>query len=530
MIIFGLCMSKRSGWNCPVELSKQEEKICNSLKFNGKLFVFLRTNRHLIFTEEISQKLLSMYKDYPRGTSPVCPSLLAMATLLQAYQQKSDSEAVLTAKFDTRWKMVLDCLSTEEAPFSQGTLCDFRHRLIKHNMDVILLEKSVEVAKEVGGFCYKQLRIALDSAPLQGAGRVEDTFNLIGHALELVIDCASKIKNIDESEIIREAGAKFIGSSSIKAALDIDWSDFSQKQNAINQLMSDVEAIKRWLGNQPTHITEHKILQESLSLLQTVLTQNIEPDPDGNGSKIIKGVAENRRISITDSEMRHGRKSSTRTINGYKQHIAIELDHKLILATSVRPANEPEHLAGQWLKPKVEKFGTVISQSIDRGYLASEWTSELYNQGKKVIAKPWNPATNGKYGKKEFNINLQENKVTCPSGNIANITGKLGRLRDKFPAGVCNNCMLKKMCSDSKTGRVISIHEQEAMLQDLKYFVETSEGRAEARERVKVEHALASVCNRKGPRARYIGLRLNEYDLNRTSMISNLHVAMRLAA
>lgn len=530
MIILGLCMSNQSNWNCPVKLSKQEEKICNSLKFNGKLFVFLRNNRHLIFTDEINQQLLSMYKDHPRGTPPIPPTLLAMATLLQTYQQKSDAEAVLSTKFDARWKMVLDCLNIEGAPFSQGTLCDFRHRLIKHNMDVVLLEQSVEVAKKVGGFCYKQLRIALDSAPLQGAGRVEDTFNLIGHALELVIDCAAQIKNIDESEIIREAGTKFIGSSSIKAALDIDWSDTVQKHNAINKLISDVEAIKRWLGNQQSHITEHKILQESLSLLETVLTQNIEPDPDGNGSKIIKEVPKDRRISISDSEMRHGRKSSTRTINGYKQHIAIELDHKLILATSVRPANEPEHLASQWLKPKVEKFGTVASQSIDRGYLASEWTSELYNQGKKVISKPWNPATNGKYGKKKFNIDLQENKVTCPSGKIANITGKPGRLRAKFHADVCNNCMLKKMCSDSKTGRVISIHEQEAMLQELKYFVETAEGRSDARERVKVEHALASVCNRKGPKARYIGLRLNEYDLNRTAMVSNLHIAMRVAA
>ena len=397
-------------------------------------------------------------------------------------------------------------------------------------MDVFLLEKTVDVAKEIGGFCYKQLRIALDSAPLQGAGRVEDTFNLIGHALELLIDCAAYIKKTDQSEIIREAGTQLIGASSIKAALDIDWSDSKQKRNAINTLLQDVKAVQEWLNVQPSYVTENKALKESLSLLETVLNQNIEPDPDGNGSKIIDGVAPDRRISITDSEMRHGRKSSSRTINGYKQHIAVELDHKLILATSVRPANEPEHLASEFLKPKVEKFGIVASTSIDRGYLAAEWTSELYNQGKKVIAKPWGSASNGKYGKKEFGIDLQQATVTCPSGQIANITGKLGSLRAKFSADSCNNCLLKKNCSDSKTGRVISIHDQEAMLQGLKYFVETPEGRAEARERVKVEHALASICNRKGPRARYIGLRLNEYDLNRTAMVSNLHIAMRLAA
>ncbi|TIE19131.1 DDE transposase, partial [Legionella pneumophila] len=95
---------------------------------------------------------------------------------------------------------------------------------------------------------------------------------------------------------------------------------------------------------------------------------------------------------------------------------------------------------------------------------------------------------------------------------------------------LCGACPIKNKCSDSKTGRVIQIHDQEKMLQALKYYVTSPEGRQEARERVKVEHALATICNRKGPRARYIGLRLNEYDLNRTAMITNLHIAMNLAA
>jgi len=197
-------------------------------------------------------------------------------------------------------------------------------------MDVMLLERTVEVAKEVGGFCYKQLRIALDSAPLEGAGRVEDTFNLIGHALELLVDCAAQIKQTNESEIIKESGTRFIGKYSIKAALDIDWSDVHEKNKAINILLQDVEVIRQWLGKQPASLTENQYLKEALSLLETVLSQNIEPDPDG-GSKIIEGVAPDRRISITDSDMRHGRKSSSRTINGFKQHIAIDLEHKLIL-------------------------------------------------------------------------------------------------------------------------------------------------------------------------------------------------------
>jgi hypothetical protein len=96
-----------------------------------------------------------------------------------------------------------------------------------------------------------------------------------------------------------------------------------------------------------------------------------------------------------------------------------------------------------------------------------------------------------------------------------------------FFADDCNNLRIQKKCTDSRNGRVISIRAQEAMLQDLTYFIETSEGGAEGRERIKVEHALTSICNRKEPRAWYIGAFFNEYDSNKTEMASSLHVALR---
>ncbi|WP_193248979.1 transposase, partial [Vibrio navarrensis] len=122
-----------------------------------------------------------------------------------------------------------------------------------------------------------------------------------------------------------------------------------------------------------------------------------------------------------------------------------------------------------------------------------------------------------------------EGSVMCPAGKVAMIkSGKVTQAR--FKSTECNACPKKADCTTSDKGRKIKIHEQEAMLQKLQKHVSTSQGRADARERVKVEHSLASICNRKGPRARYRGLRLNEYDLNRTAAITNLHIAMSLAA
>ena len=51
-----------------------------------------------------------------------------------------------------------------------------------------------------------------------------------------------------------------------------------------------------------------------------IRTQDLEPDPQGGGSRIREGVAADRRVSIADPEMRHGRKSKSKRFNGFKRH------------------------------------------------------------------------------------------------------------------------------------------------------------------------------------------------------------------
>jgi transposase len=55
--------------------------------------------------------------------------------------------------------------------------------MIATHMDHRLLARTVEVAAATGTFGSRNLRVALDSGPLWGAGRVEDAYNLLGHAL-----------------------------------------------------------------------------------------------------------------------------------------------------------------------------------------------------------------------------------------------------------------------------------------------------------------------------------------------------------
>jgi len=169
-------------WRPPIEPSLAEQTVMRLVR-RAKLFVFLREHRHELFDEGFQAELAAAWTDSPKGQPPVPPALLALATILQAYTGASDDEVIEATVMDRRWQLVLDCLDAERAPFSKGTLVGFRARLIAAGLDRRLVEQTVALAKAKGGFGDRALRAALDASPLWGAGRVEDTINLLGHAL-----------------------------------------------------------------------------------------------------------------------------------------------------------------------------------------------------------------------------------------------------------------------------------------------------------------------------------------------------------
>lgn len=514
-------------WNPPVELTQIEKMICKRLTRTGRLFAFLRQHRHELFDESFQAELARMYSDKPRGTKPKPPAMLALVTLLQAYERKSDAAAVEEAVFDRRWQMVLDCHGAETPPFSQGVLVDFRRRLMAHDMDRRLLERTVELAERTGDFGGKMLRVALDSSPLFGAGRVEDTFNLIGHSVELVVELAAKVWGRKPDAVYAAAGLTLFGGPSLKAALDVDWDDAAQQAAALMRVIGEVRQLREWVAKTLSDKVGQPELQQALALLERVLAQDLEPDPEGGGMRIKRGVAKDRRISVADGDMRHGRKSKSKVFSGYKRHVARDLDSPMILAATVRPANEPEHMAAEELRPFVERFGEVEELHIDRGYLASAWARDVFDSGARLLAKPWVPRNGNCFPKNAFTIDLTRGVVRCPEKVETEIRG------DKacFDAAICAACASRELCTRAALGRgrTISIHPDEAMFVELRRRKQTPEGRQLLRERVAIEHCLAHVCRRQGPRARYWGVRKNILDLHRVCTVENLHALDRMA-
>ena len=509
-------------WQPPVAPSAAEQAIIKRIR-RAKLFVFLREVRHELFSEAFQAELATLYQNSSLGQPPIPPAQLALATILQAYTGVSDDEVIEATTMDRRWQLVLDCLDCREPPFSKGTLVAFRQRLIGQQMDRRLVERTIELAAQKGAFGSRQLRAALDSSPLWGASRVEDTYNLLGHALRKALGVIARQQGRGLADIAALAGASLVSGSSLKAALDLDWDDPAAREHALALVLGVLEAVERWLETKPVGGEEPGV-QESLAVAYQVRTQDVELAANTLPT-LRRKVAKDRRIAVEDAQMRHGRKSKHQRIDGYKRHVLRDLDSGLVRAVGMTSANAPEASVTEAIMADLAFQPIYLRElHIDRGYLSSRLVRER-PADLVIYCKAW-PVRNGdRFPKTAFSLDWQRQVLRCPQDVLMPFAPG-GVVH--FPAATCAACPLRARCTTSSHGRSVTIHPDERLLEELRQQQLTPLGRAKLRERVAVEHALAHVGHWQGRRARYRGNRKNLFDLRRCAVIHNLHVIARL--
>jgi DDE family transposase/transposase-like protein DUF772 len=509
-------------WRPPAEPSPAEQAVIKVVR-RGKLFVFLRLHRHELFSEEFQAELAEAYVDSPGGRPPVPPARLALATLLQAYTRVSDDEVIEATVTDRRWQLVLDCLGAEEPPFSKGTLVGFRGRLIEKELDRALVERSVQLAAATKGFGARALRAALDSSPLWGAGRVEDTFNLMGHALRKALGVIAALQGRGQAAgiavVAEQAGVPQLAASSLKAALGLDWDDPAARDGALAQVLGLLDQVEAFTAGQHGDAAA----AAPVAVARQVRDQDV--DLTGAAPSLRRGVARDRRISVEDPDMRHGRRSRSVLFDGFKRHVLRDLDTGLIPAVGITAANVPEAAVTGDIAADLEAAGMRLAElHIDRAYLSSALVRDR-GPDLAVFCKAWRVRnTGGRFAKDQFTLDFAAGRLTCPAG--VSMPFEPGRAV-RFPKDACAACPLRQRCTSSPAGRSVSIHPDELLLTQLRKRQATPAGRAELRERVKVEHALAHIGHWQGRRARYRGARKNPFDLRRIAVIHNLHLLAR---
>ena len=261
----------------------------------------------------------------------------------------------------------------------------------------------------------------------------------------------------------------------------------------------------------------------AVATARQVRDQDVQLAADGTAS-LRHGVAKDRRISVEDEHMRHGRKSRSTLIDGYKRHVLRDLDSGLVPAVGITPANAPEATVTDDIAADLAaQDTTLVELHIDRAYLASTMVRER-GEDLAIYCKAWRVGNAGRFTKADFRIDFDSGQLTCPNDVVMPFAP--GR-SVHFPKHACAACPLRVRCTTSSTGRSVAVHPDEALLVELRQRQQTPRGRARLRERTKVEHSLAHIGHWQGRRARYLGPRKNLFDLRRAAVVHNLHVIAR---
>jgi transposase len=303
--------------------------------------------------------------------------------------------------------------------------------------------------------------------------------------------------------------------------LDCDWDQQRQKDEALALVLQVLHTVETWV--QTLQQDEAELAQPSVEIARQVKEQDVQVDEKEKAS-LIKGVAKDRRISVEDGQMRHGRKSRSVRVDGYKRHVLHDLDTGLIRAVGVTAANAPEASVTEAISADLDRQEARLKElHIDRAYLSSHLVRERPDE-LEVYCKAW-PVREGKrFQKQAFVLDWERQTIQCPAKQeMPFVPGGVVH----FPKEICAQCPLKSQCTTSSKGRSVSIHPDEALLIELRQRQQTPQGRAKLRERVAVEHTLAHVGQWQWRRARYLGLRKNLFDLRRCAVVHNLHVLAR---
>jgi hypothetical protein len=322
-----------------------------------------------------------------------------------------------------------------------------------------------------------------------------------------------------------EAGWVLVGHRSLQAALDLDWGQPKARAQALRLVLEEVERWQTWLEQPPRLSADRPPLQAVMDTITQITTQDTAPDPEGGpgGPRLKKHVAPDRRISIEDADMRHGRKSSATTCNGFQEHCVRDLESHVTHEVVVRPAHEPAHEGVALLADVLEHAPGLLQLAIDLGYMASPRMAHWAEQGVSILARPW-PQSGALFKKDDCTLAFAHGMVTCPRGQTVPMVPGKDAL---FPASACDGCPQRVQCTTARIGQGRSLHirEDEPCQHKLRAKSKTKRGRAALRNRTAVEHAISHHVAHQGRRARYTGLRKNQFDGRRHAAVSNLQVA-----
>lgn len=505
------------------DLLDDVNRFCEAMLAENSIFAVLHRERDRLFPDELFADLFS-----DRGRRSVPPSVVATVMVLQRLQGLSDREAVEAYAFDARWRYAAGAGGYDGdgwGRFAHTVLVDMRARLAGSDRPKRIFEVTRQVAADAG---LVGVRRVLDSTPLYDAVATMDTLTLIRSAIRGLLKAA-------DADLEAELRG-LLGSGDDYASLakpQIDWDDNDAREQLIHTRAADGYALLDALAARPLP----EPVAEAATLLATVLGQDLDRDSDGT-LRIARRVAPDRVVSTVDPDARHGHKSSARGFDGYKGHAAIDPDSEIITDTEVSAGNVGDAAVAADLIDDLTAHDAADDAAADdadrdrpavygdAAYGAGEFLDVLDRNDITSNCKTQPVSNTGElFSKDLFDVNLDDDTVTCPAEHAADIVRNRHGDGIAYFADLCDHCPMRNWCTNAVGGRTIRVGRHEHLLADARARQRDPGWLDDYRAtRPKVERKLGHLMRRKhgGRRARVRGRVKVAADFNLLAAAVNL--------
>ena len=496
------------------------ESVAGHLLKPGSVFAFLAGHRQELFPDEMFADLFPS----GRGRPSVPADVMATVIMLQALHGLSDSETVDAVTFDLRWKAAVGW-PVGAAAFHPTTLTYWRRRLAASERPNRIFDAVKDLIAQTGVLKGKTRR-ALDSTVLDDAVATQDTVTQLIAAIRKV------------RRLVPGAAAVVTGHCTAHDYDDpgkpsIAWDDTEARAVLVDALVGDA---LRLLGHLPDQELGPEPA-EAVALLALIAGQDVEPVTGGDGTdgrwQIRRGVAKDRVISVVDPDARHAHKTVHRRQDGYKAHLAVEPDTGIVTGCELTKAAGSEAMDGAVGIVLLDRDDTLAEATepvevlADSAYGTGDSLAAITGAGHVPLVKPWptKPAVPGGLHIDEFIVDENAASVTCPAG----ITRPISPSRAVTFGAACRGCPLRERCTTAKDGRVLHLHEHDALQREHRERAKDPQWQADYRQhRPMVERSIAWLVRGGNRKLRYRGVAKNNHWLHNRTAGLNLRQLINL--
>jgi len=456
-------------------------------------------------------------------------SKLAMV-LLQFRYDLSERELVQRCRRDLGFRYALG-LEPGQKPPSARTYRRFRDRVrdVKGDDYLLRLTLGAAVVEELLDDAELQ---AVDSTNTDCRGAVIDTFNLVAAGIRQVLREVARCLGMRTEELARRWEMSRYLARSVKGAAGIDWSDKTQRNALLTQEIHDADRIAAHVAALDETMGLPPEVEQAVALLKQVARQDVEELEDGTFC-IAQGTVSGRIISITDPEARHGRKSVSKTIKGFKTHIAGTIESQFVTGIAITDASTHDGKPTEGLIKQTEVNGVKPTEMVgDNAYGGGANLRTCNELGVEMHTKPSSLSARAGIPKGDFDIDLERMKVTCPGGQSTErytiVNADKGEERVpafRFATSDCQACELKDSCcaATAKGGhRKIRLSPYESEIRKNRAFAATPRGRELLRSRSAVERLISHLVKMGMRHARFFSMKRVQYQAYMVAAAYNL--------